>query len=895
VKIVKPAKVPVLTRVIERAHRPQLHVAAMFGFPLSAPRALIDEVTFWAQTTAALGENAVLDEGLAKARGEVLVAGSFFAPEGKALTASFVRAKVGAVDKRVAVVGNRVWRDKVPSAPEPMTTMPIDWAHAFGGAKYDKNPFGKGAEPIDVDGQPVWPLPNVETYGALLRSPASTPEPAAFLPMSVLFAQRKKRAGTFDKRWFEEHFPGMPLDTDPMFWNVALEDQWAAGFFRGDEEILIENMHPAMPRIESRLPGLTARCFVKHREGGNPRFVEIALSCDTVWLLPSVDMGVVVLHGARTVNEDDGADVTHLLCACEEPGAPRSMEYYGEVLARRLDKDRGPFLAISDSDLMPARSSGVVANLGESVMGRWTKSQGLLARNMRRASFPEPEGLRAEIAAEGLDPAAIGLDRAPEPEAFVGPPMDDPDAMIVYVDAQIAAIEAKKREVAAQHAVMEADARKAYAETGEDYDEAMARGAKEAAGPPKFSAAGHLATLRTMADEAREEGVPLEDVERKLEDPAYEDEVIGQERALLDMYRRHAHLYPVAAAALDAGGSERVRTLVGIAIESRESLSERDLTGADLSGMKLAGIDFSRALLESADLSGCDLSGANLDGAVLAKANLRGANLTNARLSGTNLGGAVLRDAVLVNADMTDVVMMRADLAGADLTGANLDGASWLEVKGGPVNFSRVAFGECNFIKADFGGARFGGADLSGANFVECSLDGADFAGATMVKTAFVASRGERVSFRDAHLAQGVFAHGSSFADADFTGADMERANLRGTLLIGARFDHANLAGADLSECDASGATFERANLKGALLIRTKLVEGQLAGANLMDVLASKAIIAGASFAGANLYRADLSRVVGDARTSFADAEVAQVRVLPKAAPPKANAKGSAT
>ncbi len=106
-------------------------------------------------------------------------------------------------------------------------------------------------------------------------------------------------------------------------------------------------------------------------------------------------------------------------------------------------------------------------------------------------------------------------------------------------------------------------------------------------------------------------------------------------------------------------------------------------------------------------------------------------------------------------------------------------------------------------------------------------------------------------------------------------------------MLTAARFDRANLARADLSECDATSARFDRAVLTGALLIRTTLVGASLEGANLMDALASKSRLAGASFAGANLYRADLSRVVGDAATSFAEAEVGHVRFLPKADAPK--------
>jgi hypothetical protein len=51
-KVIKPATLPVLTRVLERARRPELHVAAMLGFPLGSPRALLDEMAFWAAVNA---------------------------------------------------------------------------------------------------------------------------------------------------------------------------------------------------------------------------------------------------------------------------------------------------------------------------------------------------------------------------------------------------------------------------------------------------------------------------------------------------------------------------------------------------------------------------------------------------------------------------------------------------------------------------------------------------------------------------------------------------------------------------------------------------------------------------------------------------------------------------
>jgi uncharacterized protein YjbI with pentapeptide repeats len=888
-KIIKPTKLPILHRVVEIARRPYFHAAGILAFPLGSPRALCNELTFWQTTSAALGEKGVFDEGFAKARGELLVCGSFFAPGGKPVTASFVRARVGAVDKRLAVAGDRFWQNQVPSAPEPFAAMPIDWSRAFGGAGFDKNPHGKGAAPIDSGGKPLHPLPNVERYGQMLRSPNERPEPAGFLPMDVTFQQRRARAGTYDKRYLDDHFPGMPADMEPTFFNVAPEDQWITGFFRGDEDFVLENMHPDQPRIEGRLPGLMARIFVTHKTAEGERFREIGMRCDTVWLFPAAGMGAVVFHGTMPVADDDAGDIVHLVAACEEPGAPRPVEHYQTALARRLDKDKGAVQGMSDSDLMPPREAGVAANLllMDMDVGRWTRSENLALARGRRGQERQFAKARAMIEEEGLDPNVYGLGELPPMPAE--PPLDDMDALAEYMEAQMADADAQRRTLEARAEEAKEQARKSFAEMGEDYDAAMAKAEKEGGGPPKFSAVEHLTRLSAMAAEAAAEGVVIEELERQLEDPRYWADLKAQEEGVRDMYRRFGHLQP-AAAAMDTESSERVRVLVQLAVDNDESLAKRDFTGANLAGMSLGGIDLSGCFLESADLSGCDLSGASLVNAVLARANLRGANLRGAQLKGANLGGADLREATLDDAEMSEAVLGRAELAGASFKKARLAGADWMESKPGAVNLSGAMLGQCTLIKADFSGASFAGADLSDATFIECQLDQADFSGATMVKTTFVTSKGEGVSFQKAVLRQSVFVHGSLFPDADFSDADMEKANLRGTSLDGARFDRANLAGADLSECDASRSSFDRASMQGCLLIRTRLTEASLRGANLMDALASKAKIAGADFTGANLYRADLSRTVRDARTSFSEAKVERVRVLPRADVP---AKGA--
>lgn len=857
-KVIKPMKVAVLNRVVEHAGQPHFHIAAMLGFPLASSRALFDELAFWAAVGAALGSSGVIDDGFAKARGEVLVAGSFHAPGGAPLPASYVRVKLGSLDKRLAVIGNRCWRDGVPTEPEPISTLPIDWSHAFGGAGFARNPYGKGFGPIEVEGRLTHLLPNVERHGALLRSTSEHPEPSGFLPMDVSFAQRRSRAGTYDQKWFEEHFPGLPADAAPTFFNTAPEDQWIDGFFRGDESFLVENMHPDAPKIEGRLPGLVARCFVTHRTSDGERFIEIPLRWDTVWLFPSTGAGVVIAHGTLPVSEDDAADVVHLLCACEDPATPRPVEHYRATLARRLDKDKGAIAGLSDSDLMPPRGSGVALNMGETDIGRWVKSEDLHARNMRRGEERRRAELRVQIEAEGLDPKDYLEDQPPEPEV---PPMDDPDALEAYVETQLARLDELRADLEAKQAAAVEQARKTAAEMGEDYDAMMDQASKHGMGPPK---------------------PPLDDPELADLDPELRAQLQRQHKDLVEMYQRLGHLQSTAVA-MDAEASDRARIVVALARDLGESLAGRDFTGANLAGMKLAGVDFSGAFLEAADLAGCDLSGADLSRAVLAKADLRGADLSGAKLHGANFGGARLGDAVLDNADLTDAVLSRVDVSCARLAGARLTGVDWLESKLGSADLSGAVLGPCNLFNTDLRGARLSGADLSEANLIDCQLDGADLSKTRLAKTTFVRCSGRDVSFRGAHFQHGVMVHGSSFPRADFRDADMEHATVRGTTLVGARFDGSNLASADLSECDVNGASFDRAVMTSCLLIRTNLDGASLRGANLMDALASKAKLPAADFTGANLYRADMSRALSDARTTFAEAELGRVRVLPKA------------
>ena len=72
--------------------------------------------------------------------------------------------------------------------------------------------------------------------------------------------------GCGDGQWRRHRWPWLPEKFDYTFFNAAPPDQWIDGFFRGDESLAFENMHPEQAVFTTRLPGMRARCFVTKRQ-----------------------------------------------------------------------------------------------------------------------------------------------------------------------------------------------------------------------------------------------------------------------------------------------------------------------------------------------------------------------------------------------------------------------------------------------------------------------------------------------------------------------------------------------------------------------------------------------------------------------------------------------------
>lgn len=872
-KVVKPLKVGVLHRTFE--HRGVFHFVptVMVHFSLEHPSVPLQEIAMWPMIVEELGGELVFDEGMPKANGEVLVTGRAYPPGGPAPVCA-VRVAIGSIDKQLYAIGERQWKRGVPTEPVPFRELPLSWANAFGGPDFAKNPFGKGIQRVTRDGVESHPLPNIEHPKHLLTAPSQKPEPVGFGARHPSWPGRAKQLGTYDARWLKESFPGLAEDVDWATFNVAESDQWLDGFFTGGESLVLENLHPSRPRLESKLTDLVPRAFITREKA---EFREIKLRMDTVHVFPHRLRAIAIFRGVTPVSEDDASDVRELVVGCERRGAePRTIEHYLAVLARRLDRAKAHIHALRDSDLMPARNPAIPPVDGEGLgsVEAELATERLLEKNQRHGAELELQAMRDELVSRGIEPSLHVPSALPEPAvALEGDALAD--QLEEYLDkAPALRLEAEERVEAAV-----AEARQACVDAGVDYDARLAEQAKTQGGPPKFRAEEELRRLTEQRALGVTAGVRFEHVEARLADPDLRAKLEAMELEHGEAYRKFAHRFPPAPS-LDATTSLAIQHEVEAARKAGTSLARRDFTGVDLSGLDLKGVDLRGAMLEGARLVGTDLSGADLGYAVLARADLTDAKLVGAKLEHSNFGGATLR---------------RTDFSGGvDLTGAAFGDAKCLETRFTDARFSGNEFLDATFLRCDWSGvvasevnfvgseqvpldlsdACFAGASLSKVNFLYVLLDRANFRKAKLNGTVFVTVSAKDASFDDADCTNLRVVHASSFTRASFLRCRLEKANLRSTALAGAQFSEANLAGADLSESDLEGANLSRVSAPRAALMKANLKDANLSGANFVEGLFMKSDLTGADFRGSNLFRCNFARIKGSKSTRFDDAHM---------------------
>ncbi|MEJ0020551.1 MAG: DUF2169 domain-containing protein [Acetobacteraceae bacterium] len=275
--------------------------------PLSGDEVYLDEIgrsLAWASDLAPF-----------KPHTDFFVLGSFHQPGGVAAPTGWASFTLGPLHKKLAIFGPRLARqlgDKSVSvsAPKPIASVPLRWEFSFGGLADRRNPMGMGIDAVqDPDSGTVIPLPLIEDPAHPIRTMKDRPQPANFAPVPSAFEARRRKLGTRDKRWSVFRAPLPPKDYDPSYHNAAPNDQQAGNYPHGDETLVLHNLHPTIPMLTTRLPGLLARAGVIRTSGSGVAAEEVPMHLDTIVALPDEGQlvltwrGVTRMHGQ--IMQDD--------------------------------------------------------------------------------------------------------------------------------------------------------------------------------------------------------------------------------------------------------------------------------------------------------------------------------------------------------------------------------------------------------------------------------------------------------------------------------------------------------------------------------------------------------------------------------------------------------------
>ena len=164
--------------------------------------------------------------------------------------------------------------------------MPLVYERAFGG-------LGE-ANPVGVE------TPNVV-------DPADPRNPVSFAPISPYWPARKRLLGRTDRRVFEGAPAEVPDGIAWEYFQAAPPDQ-QTDHLRGGEWLVLDGVHPTLPRVQTRLPTArgVARVLVR-RPGAAPAEHVVELACDTLTIDGEKQMISLVWRGHYEVAGGDAA------------------------------------------------------------------------------------------------------------------------------------------------------------------------------------------------------------------------------------------------------------------------------------------------------------------------------------------------------------------------------------------------------------------------------------------------------------------------------------------------------------------------------------------------------------------------------------------------------------
>jgi uncharacterized protein YjbI with pentapeptide repeats len=729
-----------------------------------------------------------------KPQTDLLFKGSCYVPDGKTEELCKVSFGIKGEQQILYVFGDRQWQNsmfggKEPGKTTPFSQMPLCYENSFGGEGFEANPVGKGVNNES--------MPNIEHPDHLIMSPNDRPQPVGFAPIHSLWQPRKAKMGTFDKNWEEQRWPWFPADMDWSIFNAASPALQRAGYLKGDETLVMENLHPRISNYSCQLPALRSRCFINADDPDNVAdFKEVPLNLDTLWVDADEELLVLVWRGVTPINDRFHDELKHLLLVTEPLASePQAEQVYRDQLKAEL-KALQP---VVDIPVAPVSEPATPAEENLNVDSEIKKKLDEVRASLKGMNLPEAT----------MD----ALNKEQDPVTFAEMLMKSLGASPEDFENVQKEAFLNKRQMLDEHGYDPNMAGRLSVERIESRDDVI-----------RYHAEGRDFSGADMSSlDLR--GLDLQNAE------------FG--RALLvNTNLQSANL---------SGANLSYATLDGANL-SDAMLENVNLTWASLDKSNLARATLASANLSQARLVGADLTAADLSLAKLHMAQLNQSLLKDANLTGADLSDAILREADLVRAklddcnasgaDFSEAALNNAEMAGIDLNAAILKGASLLQANLKGALLDRVQLQQSILRECDLTEVQASKAILDEASLDQANLDGADFSQASLLKVSLIGASLRSTRFRNAVLEQ-----------ADFKSAEGIRADFSGAKLMSAKLQQGQFSDADFSGADVSGADFTEADLTRANFTAAQAIQVKMRGANLTELRAG----GGANFEQANL------------------------------------------
>jgi len=247
-----------------------------------------------------------------KPRVDVLFTGHAHAPGGAPTDSLIARARVGAFRKSLSINGDRTWVPSFdglrPSVAVPFRHMPLSYERAVR--------TGENLTGVDISqgAEPNCPLANI---AAIADQGGETP---GLAPIPLAWRALRLGIGDAGLVWASRAglVPGPPpAGFDFRLFNAAPAEQQLDDLPPG-AEVILENLHPELPRLETRLPALRVKLF--RRPPRSESSLEVPTRCDTLWIDTDRGLAMLLWRGAVLVEGAGDDSVGRLVVTAELEG-----------------------------------------------------------------------------------------------------------------------------------------------------------------------------------------------------------------------------------------------------------------------------------------------------------------------------------------------------------------------------------------------------------------------------------------------------------------------------------------------------------------------------------------------------------------------------------------------